>query len=108
MLDGLPLCKGCEVPMLLSFVIPKVLLFYSDGVPAYSDSGPCYSNGVFSFSPGWGGGAKGERIWGLLLGRCLFSFSWLGGGVFFLFSHLGGRGKRGGHAEKSTVTTRRE
>ena len=64
----------------------------------YYELGPVILTLFFSYSPGWEGGAKGEWIWDLLLGRCFFLFSW-SGRCFFLFSHFRDRGKEGGHGE---------
>ena len=61
-------------------------------MPSYSDNGPCYSDGVFSYSPGQGRGQEEEAGGsGLLFGRCYFPGR--GGGVFFVLSR--GQGQAG-------------
>ena len=66
-------------------------------MPGYSDSGPCYSDGVFFVLPAREGGGRGrlqrdgpggEQICGFLFGRCFFLFFLRG--VFRVF--LGGEG----------------
>ena len=71
MLDGLALCKGCTVPMVLSLV-NKVLLFILTVCLLILIVGPLILTVFFLILPAGNGGAKGERIRDLLLGRFFY------------------------------------
>ena len=84
------------MPLVLSF-IPKVLLFSLTVCLLVLIVGPVILTVFFLILPAGDGGVKGERIRGLLLGRCFFLFSWPVGGVFS-YSPISGAGAReGGH-----------